>query len=133
MQINKSMELEPHHCSLFSLLKMNLPSLLSATHEILLRLALDEGGFSHEGEDNVVVVATAEAVEANFKELGKVEVVSKLATAIMTVVVVEEALGVDDDSGGKTTTSHSETGMRPLISNQTGRCLRRLILTVWLS
>lgn len=106
---------------------------MSATHEIPQRHALDEVECSQEAEDNAVDVAIQEAVGDSFRELDKAEVVNKLATVIMIVAVVGAVLEADDDLDGRITTSHSEIEMRLSISNQIGKCLKRLILIVWLS
>ena len=104
---------------------------MSATHGIPQRHALDEVGCSQEAEDNAVDVATPEVAEDSFRELGKAEVVSKLATVTMIAVVVVAVLEADDDSDGRITTNRSEIEMRLSISSQIGKCLKKLILIGW--
>ena len=123
----------PEHplSSLCRWLKMNPPFPLSAIRAIPLRL--DSVGEEPSPEDGVNVVdeRIPEAAEDNSRE-SEDEVANKATTTIM-IGGDEAARVVDGDLAGRITTSRNETAMRLLTSSLTGRCWRRLILTVWLS
>lgn len=122
----------PEHplSSLCRWLKMNHPFPLSAIHAIPLRL--DSVGEEPSPEDGVNVdERIPEAAEDNSRE-SEDEVASKATTTIM-IGGDEAARAVDGDLAGRITTSRNETVMRLLTSSLTGRCWRKLILTVWLS
>lgn len=123
--------LELPHYSQFNSLRMNLPSLLLATLVILLRPALDVEEPSLEDADSVVEEEMPGAAEANSNELE--DVVDNKVTAATIPVVEEVVRAVGESSAGKIMTSHKETAMHLSTLSQTGKCWRRLILTVWLS
>ena len=125
------MALEHPLFSLCRWLKMNPPFPLSATRAIPPRH--DSAGEEPlpEDEANVVDEQIPGAAEDSSRELED-EVASKVTTTRM-IAEDEEARVVDGDLAGRITTSRNETAMRLLTSSLTGRCWRRLILTVWLS
>ncbi len=86
---------------------------------------------SREDGANAEDVRIPEVAEGNSREL--VDVVASKDTTATTAGADAEAPEEDGDLAGRITTNHSETAMRLLISNRTGRCWRRLTSTVWLN
>lgn len=128
-QTNKFMVPDLLPSSQSRLQRTSHPSPSLQTPETARKRVLGVEASSQEVVDSVEAVATHEEVEVSSKE--SVKAVEDNRASMATTTGVVAVLRVeDDDSAGRTTTSHREIAMLRSTLSQTGRCWRRLTSTV---